>query len=262
MVHSSLSRFGEVEEGAYAVIDAIMDVVGPDGTILFPTFNQGWAPLFDRRVTPSYDGRISETFWHLPGVIRGNHPTHAYAALGPDAQKYTVNSHRSGGWSFDSPLGRLIADGGWILLLGVSQGTSTAQHHGESAGRVKCFGFDTSGGLIVDDEGEITATVAPTWRSGSCPYTRHSHEARMRRLGAVRDTHIGGAHIQLMRGSETVKAVSQLVRGETGVDHCATCDQYPNLHFYDEAKAGKYGPFKPSKWDPRPAKKRADVRKK
>jgi len=248
MTHSGLSSFGFVEGGAYAVIDALRQAIGPEGTLMFPTFNHGKVEVFDRETTPSYNGTITETFRHLPEVRRSNHPTHAYAALGPDADRYVKDAYLHVTWGPESPLGRLIADGGWILLLGVTQGTSTAQHHGETYNRVKCFGLDMAAAYLTDEEGEVTASVGPSWRSGSCPYDSAAHETRLRYFGAVRDTYIGEAHIQLMRGSETVKAVGQLVRGETGVDHCATCDQRPWLTLYEDDRRKNISGRQPSKW--------------
>ena len=251
MVHSSLSRFGYVEGGAYTVIEALLEVVGRTGTLLMPTFNHGRARVFDRENTPSYNGRITETFRHSPGVLRGNHPTHPYAAIGPDAARYLRDSRLAITWGPESPLGRLVADGGWILLLGVAHGNSTAQHHGETYNRVKCFGLDTAAAYIIDDEGETMPTVSAAWRNGNCPYTSREHEKRLRFLGAVRDTYIGASHVQMMRGSETVKAVGQLVRGETGVDHCATCEQRPYPMLYEDDRKRDLSGRRPSKWTPR-----------
>ena len=41
MVHSSLSSFGHVLGGARTVIEALMEVVTPEGTLMMPSFNHG-----------------------------------------------------------------------------------------------------------------------------------------------------------------------------------------------------------------------------
>ena len=38
LVHSSLSKIGFVEGGAQTVVDALFEVIGENGTLLFPTF--------------------------------------------------------------------------------------------------------------------------------------------------------------------------------------------------------------------------------
>lgn len=236
-VHSSLSSFGMVKGGAQTVIRALLEVIAPQGTLMMPAFSQGKVEVFDHDRTPSFNGRITETFRLMPGVKRSRHPTHAYSAIGPDAERYLADAEKLLAWGPESPLGRLIDDGGWVLLIGVTHGSSTAQHHGETAARAKCFGLDTSPVYLLDAEGELTPSVAPTWRSRVCPYSAKTHEAELRLLRAVRDTWIGSSHLQLMRGSETLKAVSSLLKGKTGVDHCATCDQHPDVHMYEKFRA-------------------------
>ncbi len=244
-VHSSLSSFGIVAGGAKTVIRALLDVLGPEGTLMMPTFGQGKVEVWDHD-TPSFNGRITETFRIMPGVKRSWHPTHAYAAIGPDAERYLADADKYIAWGPDSPLGRLIADGGWIMLLGCGHGSSTAQHHGETAARVKCFGLDTTGVYYIDGEGELTAAVAPTWRSGVCPYNARKHERQLRYLRAIRDTHIGAAHIQLMRGNEVIKALVRLIRGETAENHCPECPQHPNNRLFEQYRA-EHPNEKPSK---------------
>ena len=39
-VHSSLRSFGHVEGGADAVIDALLEVVGPTGTVVMPAYSK------------------------------------------------------------------------------------------------------------------------------------------------------------------------------------------------------------------------------
>ena len=79
MVHSSLSSFGHVEGGADTVIDALMEILTPSGTLMMPTFNHNACydagQLFDVRTTPTINGIIPETFRRREGVLRA----HAYS---------------------------------------------------------------------------------------------------------------------------------------------------------------------------------------
>ena len=64
MVHSSLRSIGMVEGGADTVVDALLECLGPQGTLVVPTFTFA-APnqpgfVFDPALTPSEMGAISE----------------------------------------------------------------------------------------------------------------------------------------------------------------------------------------------------------
>ena len=129
--HSSLSAFGFVKGGADAVIDALLEAVGPTGTLALPTFT--WGPfhdkegvVFDVANTPCETGKIPETFRKRAGVVRGTHICHSVAAVGPHALEVIGDGGSSfgKGSSFEA-LMRLDA---WNLFLGVTFTSCTALH--------------------------------------------------------------------------------------------------------------------------------------
>lgn len=85
MVHNSYKSLGGVQGGAETVIDALLEWVGPQGTVLFPNFNfQSWTEshYFDVQETPSHMGIIGELVRLRPEAIRTPHPIYSFAALG------------------------------------------------------------------------------------------------------------------------------------------------------------------------------------
>ncbi len=139
LVHSALSRFGWVQGGAEAVIDALLMVVGASGTVLMPTLtgepthDPEHPPVFDVERTPCWTGRIPETFRQRPAAVRSVHPTHSVAALGALAEELTqAHIHSVTPCDDLSPYGKLAhRDDGYILLLGVGHEANTTLHHVE-----------------------------------------------------------------------------------------------------------------------------------
>ena len=133
LAHSSLSRFGYVEGGADAVIDALIDSVDPDGTVVVPTHTWGAVnaqnPVFDVRSSPSVVGRVTEVFRVRPAARRGLHPTHSCAAVGPMADAL-LGGHETQvtPCGSRSPYQRLMDCGGKIVFLGVSLRANTSFH--------------------------------------------------------------------------------------------------------------------------------------
>lgn len=154
MVHSSLSRLGYVAGGAHAVVLALLEAVGPTGTLVMPTHSgdlsdpaswsnppvpeSWWEPI--RATMPAYDsvltatrrmGAIVECFRHVSGVRRSNHPTVSAAAIGPNAEAVVEGHELAFGLGESSPQARLYALDGWVLLLGVSHENNTSLHLSE-----------------------------------------------------------------------------------------------------------------------------------
>ncbi len=134
IVHSSLRSFGQVEGGADAVIDALLEVLGPSGNLVMPTFtwdtfHNRTSGIFDVVNTPSETGKITEVFRKRDGVLRSSHICHSVAACGPLAAEMLGDG--ISGIGRGSPFDALYRRNGWVLLLGVGMSSCTALHTAE-----------------------------------------------------------------------------------------------------------------------------------
>lgn len=130
MVHSSLRSIGPVAGGPETVVDALLQALGPQGTLVVPTFTYPTAGnpefVFDPAHTPSQMGAISEAARRRPQAHRSIHLAHSIAAIGPQAQTIATSGGASG-WDAHSPM-RQVFDNGRYLLLGVPYQNLTAMH--------------------------------------------------------------------------------------------------------------------------------------
>jgi aminoglycoside 3-N-acetyltransferase len=143
-VHSSLKSLGYVEGGAAAVIGALQDAVGQEGTLLVPTY---YLPagtvkatceladyVFDPKRHGTNMGRLPETFL-AQATHRSIHPTHSVSAWGRHAQYLTEAHHHAPSiFGIGSPWQRFVGiEGAKVLGLGVSMGPVTFYHVVEDA---------------------------------------------------------------------------------------------------------------------------------
>ncbi|MCL4559232.1 MAG: AAC(3) family N-acetyltransferase [Chloroflexi bacterium] len=154
IVHSSLSAIGWVSGGPVTVVQALMDALTLESTLVMPTHSgdysdpakwenppvpQSWweeirhsMPAYDARYTPSRGmGAIPEVFRNFPDVLRSDHPALSFAAWGKDARRITQGHTLDNCLGETSPLARLYDLDGWVLLLGVGYGNNTSFHLAE-----------------------------------------------------------------------------------------------------------------------------------
>ena len=133
LAHSSLSSFGRVEGGADTVIDALLEAVGPEGTVLVPTHTWDTVnaenPVYDVRETESCVGYITNVFRKRPDAKRSLHPTHSCAAIGPETQRL-LSGHEKDVTPCGphSPYQRLMDTDGQIAFLGTGLSCNTTLH--------------------------------------------------------------------------------------------------------------------------------------
>jgi aminoglycoside 3-N-acetyltransferase len=151
MVHTSLSSLGFVCGGAQVVIEALLESVGADGTIMMPS--QSWKnldptagvhweepeawwqmirdnwPAYNRDITPTNTmGAVAEMFRKWPGTFRSDHPARSVAANGKYAQHLTSDHDLSNIFGEGSPIGKLYELDGYVLLIGVGYDKNTSLH--------------------------------------------------------------------------------------------------------------------------------------
>ncbi|MFD9224285.1 aminoglycoside N(3)-acetyltransferase [Streptomyces sp. NPDC060064] len=157
MVHAALSAVGRVNGGPATVLRALRRVLGPDGTVVVPTFTSDNSdsssahlervrglseearaavrdslPPFDPASTPSTGmGILAETVRRHPDSLRSAHPQTSFAALGPKAEDVIADHRPDCHLGEDSPLARLYEMRAEILLMGVGFDRCTAFHLGE-----------------------------------------------------------------------------------------------------------------------------------
>ncbi|MFD9038831.1 aminoglycoside 3-N-acetyltransferase [Streptomyces bottropensis] len=178
MFHTRMSAIGYVAGGPETVIEALRDVVGSRGTLMvtcgwndappydFVTWPQAWQDAL-REEHPVYEpdfseadhsnGRLPEALRRRPGAIRSRHPDVSFAALGSAAADLMADHPWDDPHGPGSPLARLTAGSGRVLLLGAPLDTMTLLHHAEALA-------DAPGKRFVDYEQPILVDGRRVWR--------------------------------------------------------------------------------------------------
>jgi len=137
MVHSSLGQIGWTDGGPVTVIEALLEVLGPQGTLVLPAESPqlgrpGNKDVFDPQTTPTTMGAIPEAFRSYPGTRRSSHPLVSVCANGNRAEEITAEHALEFCEGRGTPFEKLYELDAWTLLLGVGFNRCTALHFAES----------------------------------------------------------------------------------------------------------------------------------
>jgi aminoglycoside 3-N-acetyltransferase len=155
LVQASTRSIGTVHGGTGAVVRALREVLGPEGTLVAYTATPEnsatsrlhkertrglgtreladyWAamPGFDPDTTPVSPtvGRLSEEIRTTPGARRSTHPQTSFAAIGPRAEAIVRDHAIECHLGEESPTARLYDADAWALLIGIPLSCCTAYH--------------------------------------------------------------------------------------------------------------------------------------
>ncbi len=152
MLHASVKTIGWILGGPRVVLETLLDLLTPRGTLMMLASWEGnpyrmdrWpltrralclaeCPAFDPGTSPADHREMSILAEYLrtwPGAQRSQHPLASFVAVGAQAQWLTTDHPLHYPHGLESPLARLCAVGGKILLLGASFSNITLLHHAE-----------------------------------------------------------------------------------------------------------------------------------
>jgi len=153
LVHTSFRNIGPIDGGPDVLIDALIEAIGPDGTLVMPSWI-GDDELFDPASTTvkPHLGIVADTFWRRPGVLRSKHLS-AMAAFGPQAEYITSAPLVLPPHAADSGVARVHTLDGWVVLLGCGHDSDTTIHLGELEAGVPYFQVNDIT-LVVDGRRE------------------------------------------------------------------------------------------------------------
>jgi aminoglycoside 3-N-acetyltransferase len=221
LVHSSLRAVGRIEGGADGLIDAILGVIGAGGTVMAPTFTY-FSARFDPRTTPGRTGAFGEALRTRPGAVRSLHPFYSVAVLGARAADLCRGHELLPGTGRGSPLDRLAADGGLIVLVGVGHEVDTTMHVGEFHADAPYLDipFDptwpTEAHVVTADGSRCVSYD----RFAGCSRAFPVLEQRLRARSAVRSGLLGAAPTQLVPGQVVIEETVALLREDEGALLC------------------------------------------
>jgi aminoglycoside 3-N-acetyltransferase len=152
MVHTRMSALGWVVGGTEAVVRALLDVLGPEGTLAAyaswqeHVYNAADWPAEHRdaylAAPPVFDpatgeaardhGRIPERIRTWPGAERSVHPEASVVAIGAGARRLTAGHPHDDAYGHGTPFARIVEADGQVLMLGAPLETITLLHHAEA----------------------------------------------------------------------------------------------------------------------------------
>ena len=212
-VHSSLSSFGWVEGGADTVVDALMRVVGKEGTLVMAAYTVSrLMPLTEEEKArgilakvqlfgegydgPSGMGAIADTFRERPGTVLGT-GLHRLCAWGCDAELHCRGFEH------------LLEADGWALMLGVGLGYCSSMHQADTAALPEevTESFRLPDDIRRDYPEDIYVSYGSTPED---PMEKVHQSARGR--GLIRTLTIGNAECMLFRAKPVVAVYEELRR--------------------------------------------------
>lgn len=235
MVYSSLSQLGYVVGGPDTVIDAFLEVIGPNGTLAMPTFTVigggldylSTNPLFDPKTTASTVGKLTNVFRQRSGVKRSIHPTHSIAAIGHNAD-WLIKDHELATTPFsnNTPFVKLLHTNAWMVCLGIDIHVLTLYHTFEDL--AEDFPFDPYmpnpfQARVLDNKCQEKIVATRIHNPDKARYRIDNHEGVRsvvrefyKNKGILREQEVGDGLIYAIRSEELWRTLQEMLeRGIT-----------------------------------------------
>ena len=214
--HSSLGKFGYVEGGAETVVDALLEAVGPKGTVAMPagTYSLGKdGAIFDVRNSPSELGAITEAL-RRRAACRSSHLTESVCTLGRLAKELT-ETHSVTPCGAESPFSKFIDMDAQILLLGISHNNNTTFEAIEERLALEYVRFKEICNAFLIDENGVMKPLPAKLHNMLYPYDFNRMDAPLFRAGAQTQIVIGESIVRRISARRMYEVTRKAIEANT-----------------------------------------------
>jgi len=243
----SFRSIGHVKGGPEAFIDALLEAVGPDGTIIMNTFTPNF-PLaevasdyiFDSKSARAYTGLIPETLRRRQNSIRSEHPTTSFTALGKLA-KYLTEDHDANAHPY-LPLSKLASVNGKYLTIGIGNNLVAIRHEAQREAGLFDIVPMFLGVKFRGRDGQLKIFV---WRNPPCTSRLPELAPELEKRGIVKNSKIGMAYSILGSAREIIDSIAAMLRQNPTLNlcsdmHCLWCRDFERrMDLYNKVEKRK-----------------------
>jgi aminoglycoside 3-N-acetyltransferase len=220
LIHASIKSIGYVEGGPKAVVKALMDAIGPAGTLVAPAFTFAHEiqenPLFDPEKESSEMGSITEAVRTQPGALRSLAYRHSVSAVGPNAAQICGTPVEKSPFSMEGSFGQMLKLNTKVLMMGVSYTHCTTAHFTEYLNNVPYRHSTIKQMRILQKDGSILQVIAEDYQPKPTADGSYYHSpddfnkagAMLEELGKVSVKSVGNAIFRLFDMRDFVDLVS------------------------------------------------------
>jgi aminoglycoside 3-N-acetyltransferase len=217
----SLKSIGCIEGGADTFIDALLETVGPKGTIMMNAFTYTFPAseirqdyFFDPATTPPYTGIAPKTLLKRRGAVRSTHPTCSVVAIGQNA-KYLTETHNEKARPY-LPYTLLTQINGKYLSIGTGNNLVAIRHEAQYHAGIPRF--LRHGVQYRNAKGAIGLFV---WNHPPCEKNLASLVPKIDSLGIMKHGKIGQANALLMYAEDFIANEAAFLRSKPALNQCA-----------------------------------------
>lgn len=224
LLHSSYLSLGGVEGGPEKVIDAFLEVLEKEGTLLVPIFGAL--------------GILTDVLKNRPDAVIDPCPVGTLAAIGKDAQTLLQDHWKAEtAHGANTPFTRLAEKDGYICLLGVDQDRNTTLHGAEALLQLPYL-CETKASFPTP-EGE---NITKSWKYYPGPHRDFIGIDRyFRESGKMTIGRIGNSQVRLIKAKDLLDIACELGKKDPAFvlcdnPECADCVKQRAAIFADDMK--------------------------
>lgn len=218
----SFKKIGSVKGGPDALIDAILENIGPNGTLMmnasttaFPISEINPSYVFDNKYTIPWTGIVPLTLMKRKNAIRSRHPVSSIVAIGKYA-KYLADAHNEKTKNEQLPYVKLAELGGKYLSVGLNDKLVSIRH--EAQRRAGLFVVPKYSGVLYKDQDKKIRLF--TFQHSPCIKKQPEWVPQLEAMGIVKRGQIGMADSIIANADRLINAMTKIMKDDVTLNLC------------------------------------------